>query len=84
MDLRTLPPSAARERPPEDPSAASMGGNLDPAHRTVPTALKLAAARQNVMLTSSPPGIGPLGRIVLLIALLTLVGLIAVWLVLAL
>lgn len=47
-------------------------------------AIKQAMARQNVRLTSSPGAIGPIGRTLLLIALFTLVGLLAVWLFLAL
>jgi hypothetical protein len=47
-------------------------------------AIKEAMARQNVRAARSPGAIGSIGRTVLLIALFTLVGLIAVWVLLAL
>jgi hypothetical protein len=47
-------------------------------------AIEQAMARQNVRLSRSPGAVGPIGRTVLLIALMTLVGLITVWLFLAL
>jgi hypothetical protein len=47
-------------------------------------AIEEAMARQNVRNARSPGAVGPIGRMVLLIALATLGGLIAVWVLLAL
>jgi hypothetical protein len=47
-------------------------------------AIEQAMAQQNVRQSRSPGAVGPIGRALLLIALLTLVGLIAVWVLLVL
>ena len=73
----------------ESPAADSVAGRSDgtdeasgrPAQRR---AVKEAMARQNIRATRSPGAVGPIGRALLLIALFALVGLIAVWVLLAL
>ena len=47
-------------------------------------AVEQAVARQNIEAARSPGAVGPIGRTVLLIALFALVGLVTVWLLLAL
>jgi hypothetical protein len=68
-----------------DPAAAQLDNTEEatgrPAQRA---AIEQAMARQNVRLERSPGAIGPVGRTLLLVALLTLVGLLAVWVLIAL
>jgi hypothetical protein len=47
-------------------------------------AIEQAMARQDLRLERSPGAIGPIGRTVLMIALFVLIGLLAVWVLLAL
>jgi hypothetical protein len=72
-------PPPPRDLPREDAGNADATGRDEQRQ-----AVEQAMARQNVRLTSSPGAIGPIGRTVLLIALFALVGLIAVWFLLAL
>ena len=71
--------------PAQEPAAAPLDTDDEAAGRAAQhRAIEQAMARQNVRLSRSPGAIGPIGRTVLLIALMTLVGLITVWLFLAL
>ena len=83
-------PGTTEAQPRSDPTASDVvTAQIDstdeatgrPAQRK---AIEQAMARQNVRLTRSPGAIGPIGRTVLLIALFALVGLVAIWVVLAL
>lgn len=64
---------------PDDESSGDVTGRTEQRH-----AVEQAMARQNVRLGRSPGAVGPIGRTVLLIATFTLVGLIVIWLLLAL
>lgn len=85
-ELRPLRPAPRNGDPEAAEPAAAPSGNTDeatgrPAQRQ---AIKEAMARQNIRAARSPGAVGPIGRTVLLIAVITLVGLIAVWVLLAL
>ncbi len=73
-----------------DPAAAPFDADDEAAGRPAPReaieralAHEHALAQRNVRLARSPGAVGPIGRAVLLITLIALVGLLAVWVLLA-
>ena len=68
-----------------EPTATPIDGTEQAAGRPAQrAAIEQAMARQDLRLESSPGAVGPIGRTLLIIALLTLVGLLAVWVLVAL
>jgi hypothetical protein len=65
-------------------SAASHDSGATTGRSEQRLAIEQAMAQQNIRHSRSPGAVGPIGRALLLIALFTLVGLIAVWVLLAL
>jgi hypothetical protein len=69
-------PEEARARHPAAEDAAGLRAQRE--------AIKQAMALQNVRLATSPGAIGPIGRVLLLVALFALIALMAGWVLLAL
>jgi hypothetical protein len=68
-----------------EPTATPIDSTEEAAGRPAQrAAIEQAMARQNLRLGRSPGAVGPIGRIVLMVALFALVGLLAVWVLLAL
>jgi hypothetical protein len=73
--LKPIPPSDASEA-----KQAPVTSPSEPAGRPAQgQSVEEAMARQNIQTARSPGAVGPIGRSVLLVAVLTLVGLVAVW-----
>jgi hypothetical protein len=85
QELRALRQATGSEPRAKETSPSSIQGTDEAAGRPAQRrAIEQAMARQNARLGRSPGAIGPIGRTLLLIGLFALVGLIAVWVLLAL
>jgi hypothetical protein len=79
--LRELKPTSRRAK--ESPAASIAATDEPTGGRAQRQANEQAKARQEIRRARSPGAVGPIGRTVLLIALLTLAGFIAVWVLLS-